>query len=296
MSERPASTGGLALTVFHFSQLGLEGPECSGEDRGAAWERDGSFFFQSEDFPRTRPGARTPVDRTKSSLRARGNQTQAKRPFRKRNPKRPRRGRVQQLGVCGHAVGEQNGPSVRITRYRNLRVEGSVSNTAHANLRKIGRTLARRRHRRILLYGPGDIQRRIQRPLRELDHVTIKGRAPRSKGPSAQFDQDIGEDLGVHLSTQDSAGVTVYTEKDYLHSHRDKRGVLILAPNFIDPQGDANFAPATSISRPGYTKIKPDRFGVAQSTRQGLSDHRHVCLPGPKHRAPIEDGISGPPA
>ncbi|KAK2821874.1 hypothetical protein Q5P01_021939 [Channa striata] len=196
--------------------------------KGQGISRDRSSV-RSRKTSRENPGrrARTPVDRTNPPLRAR----------------------------------EQNGPSVRITRvYRNLRVEGSVSNTVHANLRKIG----------VRLHAADTAESSFT-----------------DLGPSVQFDQDIGEDLGVHLSTQDSAGVTVYTEKDYLHSHRDKRGVLILAPNFIDPQGDANFAPATSISRPATPRSSPIDSGSAQSTRQGLSDHRQVCLPGPKHRAPI---------
>ncbi|KAK2832698.1 hypothetical protein Q5P01_016587 [Channa striata] len=165
--------------------------------------------------------------------------------------------------------------------YRNLRVEGSVSNTVHANLHKIEAyactpaDTAESSFTDLVISRDGSSVR-----FGELDHVTIKGRVLVSKGPSVQFEQDIGEDLGVHLSTQDSAGVTVYTEKDYLHSHRDKRGILILAPNFIDPQGDVNFAPATSISRPGYTKIKPDRFGGLRNlhVKGSLIIDTFVCL------------------
>ncbi|KAK2812084.1 hypothetical protein Q5P01_000083 [Channa striata] len=219
---------------------------------------------RSRKTSRENPGrrARTPVDRTKSSSKGPGViRRRPSAPFRKRNPKRPHVVVVQQLGVCGHAVGEQNGPSrSHNARYRNLRVGGSVSNTAHANLRKIGARLhaadTESSFTDLVISRDGSSARfgsSITRPSRV---------APRVKGSVRSIRPGHRRDLGVHLSTQDSAGVTVYTEKDYLHSHRDKRGVLILAPNFIDPQGDANFAPATSISRPGYTKIKPDRFGV----------------------------------
>lgn len=239
---------------------------------------------RSRKTSRENPGrrARTPVDRTKSSSKGPGViRRRPSVPFRKRNPKRP------------HVVVYNNSVSVDMLLenktdrpfvqrvYRNLRVEGSVSNTVHANLRKIEAyactpaDTAESSFTDLVISRDGSSVR-----FGELDHVTIKGRVLVSKGPSVQFDQDIGEDLGVHLSTQDSAGVTVYTEKDYLHSHRNKRGVLILAPNFIDPQGDVNFAPATSISRPGYTKIKPDRFGGLRNlhVKGSLIIDTFVCL------------------
>ncbi|KAK2812289.1 hypothetical protein Q5P01_000044 [Channa striata] len=112
---------------------------------------------------------------------------------------------------------------------------------------------------------------------RSRDH---QGSRPRVQGSACSIRPGHRRGSGCSPLTQDSAGVTVYTEKDYLHSHRDKRGVLILAPNFIDPQGDVNFAPATSISRPGYTKIKPDRFGGLRNlhVKGSLIIDTFVCL------------------
>ncbi|KAK2813452.1 hypothetical protein Q5P01_000821 [Channa striata] len=172
--------------------------------------------------------------------------------------------------------------------YRNLRVEGSVSNTVHANLRQDRACACAGRHRRILLYGPGDIQRRIQRPFgaRSRDH---QGWRPACQGSVRSIRPGHGEDLGVHLSTQDSARCDSLRRRTTCTATEIK-GVLILAPNFADPQGGVNFAPATSISRRATPRSSPIDSGSAQSTVKGsLIIDTFVCL-DQSIVPPLEDG------
>ncbi|KAK2813243.1 hypothetical protein Q5P01_000872 [Channa striata] len=207
---------------------------------------------RSRKTSRENPGrrARTPVDRTKSSSKGPGViRRRPSVPFRKRNPKRP------------HVVVYNNSVSVDMLLenktdrpfvqrvYRNLRVEGSVSNTVHANLRKIEAyactpaDTAESSFTDLVISRDGSSVR-----FGELDRVTIKGGVP----------------------CQGSV-------RSIRPGHRRGSGCSPLDPG---QRGDVNFAPATSISRPGYTKIKPDRFGGLRNlhVKGSLIIDTFVCL------------------
>ncbi|KAK2813570.1 hypothetical protein Q5P01_000727 [Channa striata] len=153
--------------------------------KGQGISRDRSSV-RSRKTSRENPGrrARTPVDRTKSSSKGPGViRRRPSVPFRKRNPKRP------------HVVVYNNSVSVDMLLenktdrpfvqrvYRNLRIEGSVSNTVHANLRKIEAyactpaDTAESSFTDLVISRDGSSVR-----FGELDHVTIKGRRPACQG------------------------------------------------------------------------------------------------------------------
>ncbi|KAK2813508.1 hypothetical protein Q5P01_000792 [Channa striata] len=156
---------------------------------------------------------------------------------------------------------------------------GSVSNTVHANLRKIGVRLraadtAESSFTDLVISRDGSSVR-----FGELDHVTIKGRVLVSEGPSVQFDQDIGEDLGVHLSTQDSAGVTVYTRRTTCTATEIK-GRIDIGAQLHRSSRRRQFRSCHEHKQAGYTKIKPDRFGGLRNlhVKGSLIIDTFVCL------------------